>query len=89
MSLVLSRKRRDRKSGTVIAPIFTEYLRRRLATMSQLRYVPRLSPIAVQPASATPQKNASPGTPISRYALMSDASVLIAVTMGPSFLPPR
>ena len=32
---------------------------------------------------------ARPGTPISRYALMSEASVLIAVTTGPSLRPPR
>ena len=45
--------------------------------------------MAVQLASATPQNMARPGTPISRYALMSEASVLIAVTTGPSLRPPR
>ena len=89
MTLVLSRKRTARKSGTVMEWVFAEYCLILLATMSQLRYVPSARPIAVQPASATPQKKARPGTPIRRYALISEASVLIAVTIGPSFLPPR
>ena len=45
---------------------FTEYLRRRLATSSQFRYVPMAKPMAVQPTSDAPQKYASPGMPMSR-----------------------
>ena len=60
-----------------------------LATISQLTYVPIASPIAVHAASATPVRYASPGRPIRSQLLMSDASALIAVTKGPSFLPPK
>ena len=69
--------------------VFTEYRRSRLATISQFKYVPMASPIAVHAASATPVRYATPGIPINSQLLISDASALMAVTSGPSCLPPR
>lgn len=37
----------------------------------------------------TPEIYVSPGRPINSQLLISEASALIAVTTGPSFLPPR
>ncbi len=53
----LSWKRLLKKSGTVMAlPAFSEYLRRRLATNFQFRYVPMARPMAVHMASDAPVK---------------------------------
>ena len=65
------------------------YILSLLATNSQLRYVPIESPVAVQKASGTPVIRARPGIPISSQPLISEASALMAVTSGPSFLPPK
>ena len=60
-----------------------------MEVISQLMYVPTARPMAVQDASATPHQYATPGRPMSSQPLMSLASALIAVTQGPSVLPPR
>ncbi len=53
----VSWKRLEKKSGTVMAlPAFSEYLRRRLATNFQFRYVPMARPMAVHMASEAPVK---------------------------------
>ena len=85
----LSPKRFEKNAGIVVAPMLSEYFLILLATNSQFKYVPIERPMAVQTASAQPVISARPGSPIKRYALISDASALIAVTSGPSFLPPR
>ena len=72
-----------------MAFILCEYTRIRFETISQLRYVPMARPSAVQVGCASPVSIASPGRPISSHELISDASALIAVTNGPSRLPPR
>lgn len=57
------------------------YLRSRLATISQFRYVPIARPIAVQIASLTPPiRYANPGSPNKSQPLMSDACALSAAT---------
>ncbi len=68
----------------VIAPIFSVYKRKRLATINQFKYVPTARPIIVQPASEIPDKYAKPGIPIYNELHLSLASALIAVTNGPS-----
>jgi hypothetical protein len=85
-----SLKRLEKNSGRVMA-LFARmlYLRRRFAVTSQLKYVPIARPIATHAASATPHQYATPGSPIRSHPLISDASALIAVTQGPSDLPPR
>ena len=86
----LSRYLLLKNEGIVIEfPEMWEYLRILLATISQFKYVPIARPIAVHPASAIPYIYATPGSPINNQLLMSEASALIAVTKGPSFLPPR
>ena len=83
-------KRLEKKSGTVIAlPAFSEYLRRRLATNFQLRYVPMTRPMAVHMASDAPVKYAMPGRPMSSQPDMSEASAESAVSHGPRPRPPR
>ena len=79
----------EKKSGIVIELHTCEYFLILFDTISQLRYVPIARPIPVQAASAIPVAYATPGRPISSQPLMSDASALIAVTNGPSFLPPK
>ena len=79
----------EKKSGIVTTSYACEYFLILLATISQLIYVPIASPNAVQNASAIPEIYATPGSPIRSQLLISDASALIAVTNGPSFLPPR
>ena len=64
-------------------------MRMRFATISQFIYVPIARPIAVYADVATPLRYATPGNPINSQLLMSDASALIAVTNGPSVLPPK
>ena len=68
---------------------FSEYLRRRLATNFQFRYVPMAKPIAVHMASDAPVKYATPGKPMSSHPDMSDASAESAVSHGPKPRPPR
>lgn len=90
MILLSSRYLFEKKSGIVIEFLHTwEYLLIFLATMSQLTYVPTARPIAVHPESHTPDMYATPGRPIRSQLLISEASALMAVTIGPSFLPPR
>ena len=61
-----SLKRREKNCGIVKDFVSWVYLRSLAAVNSQFRYVPTARPIAVQPTSATPERYASPGRPISR-----------------------